>query len=1413
MIEHVDHLPEIAAPARPDVPLLPAILDAIADGITVQDSTGRVVYANGTALRMIGFDTLPELLDATSDEILARFDLLDERGELLSPAELPGRLALQGVDVGPVVVGYRVASSGEVYWSQVRATPLRDPDGRVTHAINTFHDVTDRMRVEADLRASEARYRELVEAMPQIAWTTDAGGSLQMANERWREYLGPEQASNGAASSDGVHPDDVPELRRRWDASMASQEPLETTARLRRHDGAWRWHLLRAVPVRRSDGAVAGWIGTSTDIDDERRSRAASSLLAAAAERLDETLEAGETAEAAASIAVPELGDWAIIEVLEPDGSLRRQGVAGSTWDDETIRRVRAQASDPGSDAPGPRAIRDGRSLVAGPGEVSPADLPDAPDSGGTDAPVVLSIPLVARGRTLGAMTVGRTRPGETYHPSDVALAEDFAGRVALSLSNAALYAGEQAAREVAEATAVRMEALQRLTRTLAQASTREDAARIATRDGAAALGAVAAVLAVAADDGSLHVVGSHGYPEELLEPLRVVAADDPLPIARAMRERRPLWVADAQAELGDEPRVAPIRAARANPALAAIPLVVGDRAIGVLGLSFGSRSSFESADRDLTLAQANVVAQAIERLTLSEAREQLLLDLEAQRYRLETVLRQMPAGVLIADAIGRLVLSNAQAGEIWGQAIPVDRDIVDEYREYVARDADGRRLEPGEWPLVRALSAGEVVVGEQLRIERFDGTTGWIAVDAAPVRDRDGAIIAAVSTFTDITDERLAAQRQQFLTEASTLLASSLDYEETLARVMQLAVPGLADWAVVDLIDQQGELERLVVAHVDPSRVEMARELRERYPPDPDSPSGTAAVARTGRPILVPEIGPEVFEVITDPEYRRIVEDLELRSYMAVPLISGGQTLGVISFVGAESGRRFGDDDLRLAESLAERAAGAIDNARLYRDVGRFKAILDATLDAVFMLDPQAQRILYANRGAVDQLGWEHDEILGMAPRDLITELDGPRLRALVGPLVEGRVTSRTVTVTLRHRDGRRVPVEVLLQYVELPGGAGRVVAIARDISDRVEAQARLQRLAEAEHARAAELNAVIRAMGEGVVVCDARGAVTLANPAADALFPGIGAQTYGDVLGRLDDPDSRAPALGERGGPTELRLAGEPERWIELSTYPVTAREDDPTDPIRGPETIVLLRDVTEARQRQAVRDTFIGVLSHELRTPVTTIYAGSKVLARGGLDEETRRSVFEDIHVEAERLHRLVEDVIALTRFGEADDSETGKEPVLLQRILPAVLRSEEARWPGVEFELVVPGGVPTVVADPTYVEQVVRNLLSNAAKYGGPGSRVQAVVESEDKEVTVRILDDGPGFPAGEAERLFELFFRSPSTAASASGAGIGLFVCARLIRAMHGRIWAKPRSEGGAEFGFSLARMDDDWASE
>ncbi len=429
-------------------------------------------------------------------------------------------------------------------------------------------------------------------------------------------------------------------------------------------------------------------------------------------------------------------------------------------------------------------------------------------------------------------------------------------------------------------------------------------------------------------------------------------------------------------------------------------------------------------------------------------------------------------------------------------------------------------------------------------------------------------------------------------------------------------------------------------------------------------------------------------------------------------------------------------------------------------RSADRFRRILDEVAEGVLVLDPDDGRIRDATRGATHLLGAPREAIVGQPIGSFVTGFDAADIRRVMHPVVDGRLEARTIGLTVRQPSGAEVPVEVLLQRIELPGEPPGLVAIARDIRERVDAQHRLRRLADAEHARVAELKAVIRAMGDGVVVCNDVGDITLANPAARDMFPEVVERTYDDILQELDDPDHAAPRLGHHDGPVVLPTRRDRERWVEVATYPVgTDREDGPSG--GHMETIVVLRDVTEARQREAVRETFIGVLSHELRTPITTIYGGAKLLGRESatLDEATRRSIFADIAAEAERLQRLVEDVVALNRFGE-DGGELADEPVLLQRIVPMVVGSEETRWPGVMFTLVIPPGLPTVAADPTYVEQVVRNLLSNAAKYGGSGSLVEIVVERTEDEVEVRILDDGPGIQPGEVSRLFELFYRSP-----------------------------------------------------
>ncbi|MGH2407023.1 MAG: PAS domain-containing sensor histidine kinase [Candidatus Limnocylindrales bacterium] len=479
----------------------------------------------------------------------------------------------------------------------------------------------------------------------------------------------------------------------------------------------------------------------------------------------------------------------------------------------------------------------------------------------------------------------------------------------------------------------------------------------------------------------------------------------------------------------------------------------------------------------------------------------------------------------------------------------------------------------------------------------------------------------------------------------------------------------------------------------------------------------------------------------------------------------------------------------------------------------GQFEAVLEAVPDAITVRGRDGA-LVFANLAAAKMAGFETAaELLAAAPAEILArwQLSDEGGRPMNIEDLPWRVVvrdERAASRLVRYRAGdggeEHWVVVSATPMADPRGRLTRVISAFHDVTREMLAEIELAHLAVRENARAAQLDAVILAMRAGLVVCDAVGRVALANPAARESFPGVEEQTYAWVLEQLEDPDGIAPRLGESGGPVELRSAEETERWTEISTYPIRNQSG------AGDDTLITLRDVTLARERQAVRDTFVGILSHELRTPVTTIYAGAKVLARDSstLSEEARQGIFEDIHSEAERLHRLVEDVVALTRFGEGY-ADIGDEPVLLQRLLPAVVRSEQGRWPGVHFDLSLPLDLPPVGADPTYVEQVVRNLLANGAKYGGFDTTVEVTAEPSDDEVCVRILDDGPGFPADEAERLFELFYRSPSTAASAGGAGIGLFVCHRLITAMKGRIWALPRLTGGAEFGFALRVVGDE----
>ena len=221
-----------------------------------------------------------------------------------------------------------------------------------------------------------------------------------------------------------------------------------------------------------------------------------------------------------------------------------------------------------------------------------------------------------------------------------------------------------------------------------------------------------------------------------------------------------------------------------------------------------------------------------------------------------------------------------------------------------------------------------------EYRLRRADGEYRWMLDSGLPRFTPDGEPAGFIGSCIDITERREGEEQLRFLAEAGTLLASSLDYEETLRRVARLAVPVLADYCVVDLLDERGGVRRVEAAHADAAMEPVVGELR-RFPPDPDGMSVVAQVLRTGAPLVDNEVtSAKLARSARDGEHQRILERLGATAYLVVPLIASGRVLGAILLATTVSGRRYDESELVRAEELARRAAFAIENARLYATV-----------------------------------------------------------------------------------------------------------------------------------------------------------------------------------------------------------------------------------------------------------------------------------------------------------------------------------------------------------------------------------------------------------------------------------------------------------------------------------------------
>ena len=283
-----------------------------------------------------------------------------------------------------------------------------------------------------------------------------------------------------------------------------------------------------------------------------------------------------------------------------------------------------------------------------------------------------------------------------------------------------------------------------------------------------------------------------------------------------------------------------------------------------------------------------------------------------------DAVVDGMRDGVLVLDPRGVVVDVNPSAARLLGRPVAavLGQRAAEALAGWPAGVVDGRIGDEAQITLDLPDAAGP---------RRYD-------LLISPLRRPDGRPAGRLVVARDVTEHRQAERRQALLAEAGDALSSSLDYEATLGRVAHLVTPTLADYCFVDVIDERRIIRDVAVAHVDPEREEWLRRMRRQYPPDPEASFGVAAVLRTGQPMLIPDLPDSLLVTAAqDAEHLGILRALGPTSYMIAPLIARGQMLGAISFGATGGGRRYGPDDLALAEELARRAAAAIDNARLY--------------------------------------------------------------------------------------------------------------------------------------------------------------------------------------------------------------------------------------------------------------------------------------------------------------------------------------------------------------------------------------------------------------------------------------------------------------------------------------------------
>ncbi|WP_223757097.1 GAF domain-containing protein [Myxococcus sp. RHSTA-1-4] len=638
-------------------------------------------------------------------------------------------------------------------------------------------------------------------------------------------------------------------------------------------------------------------------------------LLAEASRLLaDASLEPPAVMERLCALVVPLLGSACALRLRSEDGRwLRTVASASSTPEARPLFQYLIAPVLRADEGPSAEVLRTGVAMMVPRLEVEELRRQLPPQHHGMLERLPLTgslvLPLRARGRGLGTLTVWREPAAAPFDAGEQLLLQELADRAALALDVARAYAAERQARQAAEVAAGRLARLQRVTAELSQVLTAARMAEVVVDQGVEAVGARSGGLwLVEPGDAQARLLRCEGEDSRMLaDVFGAVPLEQPSPIAEAIHGAQPVWLETPDALGAHFPELAErCRRARGNPAPSSVclPLAVDGRALGALLFSFAEPHAFDGDERAFLELLAHHAAQALARARLLEQEQRARAALREAHQTLSAIIQASPAAIMLLDMDGTVRLWNPAAerifgwtaDEVLGQELPV---VPESHREEFRRNLEGA-------------ARGQLLSGAETQRRRRDGSLIQVALWTALLRTPSGAP-QCLGIFVDITERKRGEDTQRFLAEAGGVLAASLEQEETLERVAHLAVPAYAEACGVYLSDEAGAVCCVATAFADGLR----------YPPGtPLAPSSevVSRVIALGAPELCGSLAPD-----GPGGAERVLAGL------CVPLEVRGQTLGALTFV--TSRRPYDVQDLALAQELARRAALAIDNARLYRE------------------------------------------------------------------------------------------------------------------------------------------------------------------------------------------------------------------------------------------------------------------------------------------------------------------------------------------------------------------------------------------------------------------------------------------------------------------------------------------------